>query len=296
MTAGKEIYSLLRTYGGIAGEYEDIIESDFAAANGATYTPPEGDVVSYRRINVARTIQLLSQCPVVVETFQTSGAFIRLPHSSPDITLDDAGNGRHFVIKNSGVGNLTIQDDTGSNQRIIAPSTMLYIEGNKSNSWDFLDGNSILFDNSTNGFVSTRVQPAIEEAKQNAEGFPRAGLPLTYNGTVGASAWITYTELLSNPRIVFPVKVRLKEISWNNNNVSLGSFTFEFYKNGQNKPANLIYTYTPTATDLTNGYGSFAFPTNLDINSGEFIYVKNNRPSGTALSDLALVVWIARIP
>lgn len=296
MTAGKEFYSLLRTSGGFAGEYEDIIETDFAAANGTAYVPPEGDAASYRRINVLRTIQILSQCPVVIETFQTSGAFIRLPHSSSTVSLDDAGNGRHFVIKNSGVGNLTIQDSQGVNQRIITPLTMMYIEGNKANNWDFLDGNSMAFDNSTNGFLSTRVQPAIEEAKQNAEGFPRAGLPLTYNGTVGAAAWINYTELLANPRILFPVKIRLKEISWNNNNVNLGAFTFEFYKNGQVKPTNLIYTYTPTALDRTKGYGSFSFPTDIDINGGEFIYVKNVRPSGTALSDLALVIWISRIP
>jgi hypothetical protein len=152
------------------------------------------------------------------------------------------------------------------------------------------------FDNSTNGFLSIEVQSAIEEAKQNAEGFPRAGLPLSYNGTVGNGSWINFSELLANPRIVFPVKIRLKEISWNNQNTSLGAFTFEFYKNGQSNPANLIYTYTPTATNRTNGYGYFVFPIDIDINTGEFIYIKNVRPSGTALADLSLVVWISRIP
>lgn len=155
---------------------------------------------------------------------------------------------------------------------------------------------SVPFDNSTNGFVASDVQRAIEEAKQNAEGFPRAGLPLTYNGTVGNGSWITYSELLSSPRILFPVKIRIKEITWVNANVNLGAFTFEMYKNGQVNPTNLVFTYTPTAADRTAGYGYYAWTTNLDFNAGDSLFIKNVRPSGTALADLALVVWIARIP
>jgi hypothetical protein len=150
------------------------------------------------------------------------------------------------------------------------------------------------FDNASNGFVSTDTQGAIEEAKQNAEGFPRAGLPLLYNGTVTNGNFITYSELLSNPRIVFPVRIRLKEISWNNSNVNLGAFTFEFYKNGT-AVGNRVYTYTAPAADRTAGFGFFAFPTNLDWNAGDVLYVKYVKPSGTSLADLALVIWIARL-
>ena len=194
MTAGKETYSLIRSSGGFAGEYVDVIESEFAAANGTAYVPPEGDEFSYRRINVLRTIQILSQCPVVIETFQTSGAFLRLPHSSSTVSLDDAGNGRHFVIKNSGVGNLTIQDSLGVNQRIITPLTMLYVEGNNSNNWDFLDGNAIAFDNSTNGFTSTRVQPAIEEAKTVAGLSSRGPTVCGFDGTGSSGRWLEFYQ------------------------------------------------------------------------------------------------------
>lgn len=144
-------------------------------------------------------------------------------------------------------------------------------------------------------FAATNVHDGIVEAKQNAEGFPRAGLPLTNNGTVANGAWITYSELLANPRILFPVKVRLKEMTWVNVNVNLGAFNFEFYKNGQ-AAGNLIFTYTAPAADRTAGYGYYVWPTNLDFNAGESLYIKNVRPSGTALADLALIVWIARIP
>jgi len=154
---------------------------------------------------------------------------------------------------------------------------------------------SVPFDNSTNGFVSTDTQAAIEEAKQNAEGFPRAGLSLTANGTVGDLAWITYTELLANPRILFPVKTRLKEYTWVNSNTNIRALQYKFYKNGQ-LAGNLVYTDTPSTTDRTNGYGYLSFPSNVDFNPGESLYVQvDYTAAGTSLSDLALVIWISRL-
>jgi hypothetical protein len=151
------------------------------------------------------------------------------------------------------------------------------------------------FDNSTNGFAAVNVQKAIEEAKQNAEGFPRAGLPLTVNGTVTTGSWITYSELLSNPRILFPVSIRLKEITWVNSNINLGAFTFQVYKNGQ-AAGNLVFTYTAPAGDRTAGYGYYVWASNLDFAAGDSMYIKYVKPSGTSLADLALIVWIARLP
>lgn len=155
---------------------------------------------------------------------------------------------------------------------------------------------AIPFDNSINGFVSTDAQAAIEEAKQNAEGFPRAGLSLTHNGTVGDRAWLTYSELLANPRILFPVKTRLKEFTWVNANVNIRALQYKFYKNGQ-LAGNLVYTYTPTAGERTAGYGYIIFPSNLDWNAGESMYVQvDYTAAGTSMSDLASVPWISRIP
>jgi len=154
---------------------------------------------------------------------------------------------------------------------------------------------SVPFDNVGTGFQSTNVHDAIIEAKDIAAGFSRAGLPLTMNGTVSNGSWITFTELLANPRILFALKTRITEITWNNNNVNLGAFDFVFYRDGQ-LVGNLIYTYSAPAGDRTAGYGYFTFPTNLDFNPGQSLYIKCVRPSGTALSDLALVLWTARIP
>ena len=153
---------------------------------------------------------------------------------------------------------------------------------------------SIPFDNATNGFAAEQVQSAIEEARVTAEGLPRAGLSLTANGTVSSGNWITYTELLANPRILFPVKVRLKEFTWVNVNTNLGAFDFAFYKNGQ-AAGNLLFTYSAIAADRTVGYGYYTWLTNYDFNPGDSLYIKYNKPSGTSLSDLALILYIARI-
>lgn len=152
---------------------------------------------------------------------------------------------------------------------------------------------AIPFDNSTNGFVATNVQTAIEETRLIAES-KRMTLTLTNNGTLANGNWITYSELLANPRILFPIKVRLKEISWVNNNTNLGAFDFVFYKNGQ-LPANIIYTYSPPAADRTAGYGYIAVPNAYDFLPGESMYIKYVKPAGTSLSDLGLIIYIERI-
>jgi hypothetical protein len=71
---------------------------------------------------------------------------------------------------------------------------MMYIEGNKSNNWDFLDGNSMAFDNSTNGFTSTRVQPAIEEAKTVAGLTSRGPTVCGFDGTGSTGRWLEFYQ------------------------------------------------------------------------------------------------------
>lgn len=154
---------------------------------------------------------------------------------------------------------------------------------------------TIPFDNSTNGFIAEDTQAAIEEAKANAEGFPRAGLSLTHNGTVGDLAWITYTELLANPRIVFPVNTRLKEITWSNANISIRAMSIKIYKNGQ-AGGDLIDTRIVPAGERTAGFGFYAYPTNLDFVAGDTMYVQvDYTAAGTNMSDLAIVIWVSRI-
>jgi hypothetical protein len=155
---------------------------------------------------------------------------------------------------------------------------------------------TVPFDNATNGFVADEVQSAIEETKSYNEGFPRSGVVLTANGTVSTGNWITYTELLANPRIVFPVGIRLKEMTFNNSNTSLRALNFTIYKNGQDA-GNIVHVITPTAGQRTAGYGYYVWPSDIDFVAGDIMYVRvNYTASGTSLSDLGLVIWISRIP
>jgi hypothetical protein len=134
----KDFDESIRCYGGISLEYSDIQEADFAAANGVVYSPPETG--NFRRINIARTIQLVSDATGVVETFQTSTAIIRLPANTILDSTNDSGNGRLFFLKNSGVGDMTIQDYLGTLVFTVPVDGIVIVIGNKNNAWDVLEG------------------------------------------------------------------------------------------------------------------------------------------------------------
>ncbi len=79
----------------------------------------------------------------------------------------------------------------------------------------------IPFDNDGNGFVSEEAQSAIEEARDSAAGFPRAGLALVQNGTMSDNDLISYSHLTPQTPIVFPVNTQLNEITFSNNRNSI---------------------------------------------------------------------------
>lgn len=146
------------------------------------------------------------------------------------------------------------------------------------------------FNNTTNGFNATKVQPAIEEARNSAEGFPRAGCRSVYNGSLSNNQWMGPTELLPNtPLLVLPVNTKLNEITWANSATNNG-FSIQFYKNGK-LAANLFYTMTVTSPNP--GYGYISGLT-FTFNAGDVIYAKYI-DQGTNLSDADLVLWVSRI-
>jgi hypothetical protein len=149
--------------------------------------------------------------------------------------------------------------------------------------------NSIPFDNSSNGFISDNAQSAIEEAKQNSEGFPRAGIVLIANGVVSNNQFISYSDLLPNTPVgPFPVKLKLNELMWSNTNLNV-SFDLLFYLNGSATP---FYTYSTVSDADGMGYASglsFSFAV------GDYIKIKYV-DQGTNASDMALVLWVSRIP
>lgn len=148
----------------------------------------------------------------------------------------------------------------------------------------------IPFDNSTNGFLSEETQAAIEEAKQNAEGFPRAGLRSTYNGTVNNKSWLGPSEQLPNtPLLVAPVALKINEITWANPNTNT-QFRIEFRLNS--RTGTIFYTLTATSPNPGSG---FAQGVDFSINPGETIHAQY-LDNGNNASDLDLILWVSRIP
>lgn len=145
------------------------------------------------------------------------------------------------------------------------------------------------FDNSDNDFNSDNVQEAIEEAKQNAEGFPRAGIRSTQNGTVGNNDWLGPSELLPNtPFVVFPVNTKLNEITWSNRNTNR-EFRIEF-RTGS-KTGTIFYTMTVTSPNPGYGYISGL---NYTFSPGDTIWAQY-KDDGNNCSDMDIILWISRI-
>ena len=149
-----------------------------------------------------------------------------------------------------------------------------------------------LFDNASNGFVAGNVQDAIVEAKQNAEGFPRPGIPLVQNGTSGDGDFISYSNLTPDTDIVFPVNTKLNELTIANTSTSV-EFDLDIYKNGV-APGDLIKTVSVS----TGTSRSQAFDLNVDNLTfvvGDYVKLVY-RDQGTNARDLVVVLWISRIP
>lgn len=140
------------------------------------------------------------------------------------------------------------------------------------------------------GFTSENVQDAIIEAKQNAEGFPRAGIRATANGTVGNNDWIGPTELLPNtPLLVAPVTLKINEITWSNQNTN-AQFHIEF--RSVSKTGTIFHTLTVTSPNP--GYG---YETGIDftIAPGTSVWAQY-KDDGKNCSDFDLILWVSRIP
>lgn len=145
---------------------------------------------------------------------------------------------------------------------------------------------------STDGFTSDNVKSAVEEVKTYSQGFPRAGIVLVFNGTVGNNDWISFSSLTPDTPIVFAVKTKLEEFSWSNNVSNNGrSFDLEFYKNGITSN-DLIYTYS--VRDSENSYG-YASGLEYTFNPGDYLRIKYV-DQGLNCSDMNITLWVSRLP
>lgn len=146
---------------------------------------------------------------------------------------------------------------------------------------------SIFFSDSA--FTSKNAQDAIIEARNTAEGFPRAGLALVQNGTQGNNDWVSYSNLTPDAKITFPVKTRINEVTWANQKTSV-EFDLEFYKNGTTA-GDIVYTYSVSSGGLD--YGS-QDSVNIEFDVGDWLRIKY-KDQGTNTSDLVVVLYFSRI-
>ncbi len=116
---------------GVAVEFEEITEAEFAAAAGAAYAPPERGIF---RVVAARTAQFLADIPGVVRTTQGAAATVRMPSGVAGAT-NDAGDGRHILLINDGVGNIVVQDDTAGAIGFVAPGSEVLMVHETANAW-----------------------------------------------------------------------------------------------------------------------------------------------------------------
>lgn len=151
----------------------------------------------------------------------------------------------------------------------------------------------IPFDNDGNGFVSEEAQSAIEEARDSAAGFPRAGLALVQNGTMSDNDLISYSHLTPQTPIVFPVNTQLNEITFSNNRNSI-ECDIEIW-DGEVTTGTLIKTISVN----TGGSGKTQVfdlnADNLTFTAGDFIQLRYIN-QGTNARDMVIVLWISRIP
>jgi hypothetical protein len=150
----------------------------------------------------------------------------------------------------------------------------------------------IPFDNDSNGFAADEVQSAIEEARDTAAGFPRAGLTLVQNGTMSNNDLISYSHLTPNTPIIFPINTQLNEVTFSNNRLSV-ECDIEVWR-GLAGSGTLL-----TTLNVSTAGGRTAV---FDLNGNNITFVPNEqlqlryKDQGTNARDMVITLWISRIP
>lgn len=163
--------------------------------------------------------------------------------------------------------------------------------------FQFDSANKISFDNTTNDFISTNVQDAIEEAQDTAIAFSRFTICTFFDGGIGNNEWLGYTHQIPGNRIPIrlAIKCRLREISFSYNQANiLGIPTggeqvdglFKIYKNGLTDPTHVVHTETFT----NQAGGKIVSGLVINFNAGDF-FVGRWTDTGDNPSDMAVVYY-----
>lgn len=159
--------------------------------------------------------------------------------------------------------------------------------------YTFQIARTVPFETDNNDFPPSveEVQTAIEYAKQNAEGFPRAGIPLIFNGTITNNDWISYSNLTPSVPIPWAVKTKINELTWANSETRDNrSFDLQIFK-----LVGSVQTLVKTL-EVRNSPEHFGYWENIDVtfNPGEAMRIRYI-DKGKNCADLCLVPWFSRV-
>lgn len=143
------------------------------------------------------------------------------------------------------------------------------------------------FDNTSNGFVSTQVQAAIEEAKLTG-GTQRFSITFINNGTLTNNQRVGYSEAFPTTPVIVPKNAVLKEITFANSAANSDA-RFDIYR----RPTPLA-SATPGGTavllqqwTLTNALTGLLSNLNFAFSAGEEILIvfidTGDNPSDSAM-------------
>ncbi len=143
------------------------------------------------------------------------------------------------------------------------------------------------FDNSSNGFIATEVQTAIEEAKLTG-GTQRFSITFINNGTLTNNQRVGYSDALPTTPVIIPKNAILKEITFANSGTNADA-RFDIYR----RPTPLA-SATPGGTavllqqwTITNSLTGLLSGLNFSFSAGQEILIvfidTGDNPTDTAM-------------
>lgn len=133
----KDFFETIVARAGFAGEFEALTETEIAGAPTGAYVPGEEGVW---RIVASRTVQLLTDSPLHIRTFQISDATLRVPSGSLPVANHDAQDGRFYFIRNdeTASGVITLQKSDGTFLFTMVPGRAVVLAHGDNDDWDVI--------------------------------------------------------------------------------------------------------------------------------------------------------------
>lgn len=156
----------------------------------------------------------------------------------------------------------------------------------------------VTFNTSTNGFISTNTQAAIEEAKRSSIAKGRFIITTTFNSTVGNNNWLGFSELIPGNQvpITIPLNSKLREVvvRYKNSELLLGIISIsngnkidgrlQIYKNGLTDPTDVVHT----ESFINQPNGKLITDLDITFNVGDYM-VSKWKDDGTNPSDMVIM-------